>query len=1118
MKVWSQSKPGILSWCPLREESRLFADATPNGTGSPSVLSLKRFNFVGLAPTVETVHTFNDKSPFTSLDWAVHTTQSLGYIAAGHQDGHISILSPGQKSVISTIKTGSQSPVHTISININQTAAFLSVTADNVVQAWDVQNLAEGKNIPVNFSSGLSSGDITAATWHKKSSCFSIFALCDSTGLSTIWDMRAGRPTHSFADSQFKFPLSDIVFSPTNMAHLATASSDQRNSVVLVWDIRNTASPMKRLHGHSGGVTKIEWPSADDRILISAGKDGKVIAWDVESSNQLSSVFEPSSVITQIKWSPFIPGAVLSSTQASEQLYSFTDPSAGSKIPLKQPHFHYIPGGVDVAFDGRIFQYTDKTIKSFLHQEQISEINDFKEFVDALENKDMKSFVQRKTEESKDQEVEHNIWEIIGESMHPETFKEKMCQKLGVAKSNFVQQVKKASAAPEKAAEAPRSSSMELFGPPAGESDLFGSAENSLFGAPPPDAQLFPQNASAEEDVFSDKYQPFRVLPEKEGDEAGYVITKALISGDIQAAVDCAFEAGRYADAIVIASCGSQEFLDQTRQRYLKLQSSSPLIRLVSDVLGNNLDQFVRYAKTEDWKEIFAVLCNFAEDNFEELSAQLGNRIIAERNDYRSALVCFVAARNFEMVQQCLFQIYEQQNLSEGNPTATILIVLEKLCAMAGDKSCDVIAPLAHSFLQHIVQSGHKNEAIRFLDAIPTNRTLSDLKNAIVGEPRAQKRSTPQQTPNVKAVPPKPQVFQQQVSNVFTPAPQPMPAPVQPAPQNLGPQAYLISPVAIPPAPVAKPQIFNPAANAPAVQPQPAYVPNPNPSAVPPPNSHDPRQRGRPTSYVPPPPPTASQVQNNDAHLIPVAAPQPVPSSPVSNPVPAFPVPSTNTTYTQPELYTPFQPQQQPVSVAPPPPSSKAVINKPPTINIVAPRPVQQPQPQYQAPGQSGPVLTPPPPSQAHISVPPPMPAQPYQVPAHVPQQVQSPMSVPEQVPEPVAPRSPEATIDEVPEDTKPLVQGFLHFIDMADSRQDKTPQVKKAIQDARAKFPYVCAAFRDREVPEPLQTELANFFTKLEENDIQGAQQIRKQQVLKYMTQCKNVVLLMNYLQNALA
>ena len=89
-------------------------------------------------------------------------------------------------------------------------------------------------------------------------------------------------------------------------------------------------------------------------------------------------------------------GHHFSSDQTSTQLYSFADPAMESLSTFKAPHFHHRKSGVDVAFDGRIYQFNDTKINSFVHQEQIAEASDFVHFVEALERKTMPIFVNEK--------------------------------------------------------------------------------------------------------------------------------------------------------------------------------------------------------------------------------------------------------------------------------------------------------------------------------------------------------------------------------------------------------------------------------------------------------------------------------------------------------------------------------------------------------------------------------------------------------------------------------------------------------------------------------------------------------------------------------------------------
>jgi len=1078
MKVWSSNGSSFSSWCPIREESRLFASCPI----SESVLSLQRMNFLDINPVAELVHNFQLSSPACSIDWSTHASQNLGYIAAGQKDGTITLVSPGKLEKLSVLSYH-KNPVNILAFNPNQTSALLSVSEDNELSVWDLSNPTNSKRISVGGNQKFATGDITGAAWHRKAAYFSIFSLCDNTGLSTVWDIRNGRSTHSFADSQFKFPLSSITFSPSNPFYIATACNDQRNSVVCLWDLRNISSPMKKLHGHGSGVSKIEWIDADDRVLLSAGRDGKIIAWNVETGDQLGSIIDSSSPIIDMKFSPFIQGAVLSSSQTSTQMFSFTDPSIGSKTPLVQPKFHYCPSGVDITFDGRIFQYNEQKVKSFIHQENIAEVSDFLNFVEALESKNLNSFVQKKANDSQT-ETEKKAWSVISLSMNPESFKENILHELGLSKKDFSALV-----------DQPSQQNVNDFD--TNGDSLFASAQNleesvSVFGTP----------SNQPDDVFGDVFSPFRVLPKSKDDEFGRVITQALISGDLVSAIDCAFKCERYADAILIASCGPKELFESTRARYIK-QMSSPLTRIVSNIIENRLDNLVRYAKTKDWKEIFSVLCNFADKDFAGLSAILGRRLIAERNDYSSALICFVAARDFEMVQQCLFQIYENELNYDSSSAPIVLVVMEKLCAMAGSKAGDVVAPLARSFLQHIIQSGHKQDAIRFVNALPPNPQLIELKNALIGEsPKPSPKTNTQPSKNVVSPP---QNNNAPSNNTVSP----------PSVSTYIPNNSTVGRPDSIGAPKPETSIFKPN----FVAPQPSEMSNKPPKG-------DPRQRGPSRGYQPPPPPKVGE-QTSGPMLVNVEKLSHNVTSPSSNPgsnTPSFvnpntlpPVPNPISGTFTPSFANPTMMPSSPNPVLSPPPPTAPVIIAPPSIPKVTPPVISEmPRPSMntsylEPPPTAIPTIIAPPPVSSTL---PPKPITPFNVPGNNTPQFVSTVPAPEPVP---VQKSQEGTIEEVPQQYQLLMSKLSQLMSAIEARQDLNPAAKKALIDAKQKLPHVYAAFRDESVPEELIRQLELFVEKIQSGDIGGASEIKKLVYVKYLNKSRPTALLMNYILNSI-
>ena len=1056
MKVHSINTPSVVSWCPNRQGSRLFASGTTKDNQTNPTLSLYQFNFLGVSPTTELIHVFEAESHFTSIDWLNHPSQELGYIAAGHQSGQVTIYSPSKKQLVSKSSLH-KSPINILSINPNQTAAFLTVSADNDLSVWNVQNLANPTKFYPSGQSKPSQAEITGAAWHRKPEYLSIVATCENSGLTNVLDIKSGRQTHSFADSQYKFPLSDVTFSPNSAFHLATSCSDSRNSVILLWDLRNISSPIKRISGHSSGVSTIIWPESDERLLISAGKDGKIISWNLETSEQLSSVFDNSSPISQLKWSPYMHGSILACNQTSTQLYSFADPTINSKSSFNLPKYHYIPSGIDISFDGRIFQYNENKIKSFIHQEQVAEVNEFVEFVQALEEQNLKEFVEKKKENAEN-EVEKNTWSLISISMNPDTFKENILNSIGMSKDDLI--------IPELKLEKnePENNDEESFNLFSGSKSI--EESTNIFSEPPQD------------DVFGDKFSPFRILPKENDDSIGRVITQALISGNLQAAIDHAFMSERYADAILISSCGSKELFENTRLRYIRKNSSS-LTRIVSDIIDNKLENIVRYGKTKEWKQIFAILCNYAKDDFSELSANLGRRLISERSDYSSALICFVAANDFEMIQKCLFKIYETELDADSSSAPIVLLVIEKLCAISGLKSSEVIAPLANSFLQHIIQSGHKEEVIRFINALPQNKQFLDLKSALIGENQKPQPQPKKPQPNLQ---PKPQ--NQQIT---------MKEPVRNEP---------------PPSSIYKPTNSN--------QPTPApTIPN-----------VDPRQRGPQRNYQPPPPPkVGEQVTGPTFHSVEKPINNnttPITSfNPINNTPPTFnqpPINNTPPTFNQPPINNTFNFNPNPTpQFTSPPPSLNPTIITPPTFQKVTPPPIL---PVENKPFNNQPYIEPPPPAQPTINTPPPVK---IVLPPKINNNNLPPInsSINENIssipPQPIQPKSLEGKIEDVPQQFQSLMASINQLINSIESKQELTAAIRKALGDAKSKLTFVYAEFRDEKIPMEVVKILDLFLQKALGGDIIGAGDIKKKAATLYMSKSRNIVLLMANLNSAL-
>ncbi|KAF5370333.1 hypothetical protein D9758_007002 [Tetrapyrgos nigripes] len=124
------------------------------------------------------------------------------------------------------------------------------------------------------------------------------------------------------------------------------------------------------------------------------------------------------------------------------------------------------------------------------------------------------------------------------------------------------------------------------------------------------------------------KNNTFRIYPSDES-ETERLVTKALVVGDIESAVELCMSSDRFADALLLAVRGGPELLQKTQQAYFERQTiSSPYLRLFQSIVTNDLIDIVQNADLQEWQEIFVVLCTFAsKEEFPGLAEQLGRRL-----------------------------------------------------------------------------------------------------------------------------------------------------------------------------------------------------------------------------------------------------------------------------------------------------------------------------------------------------------------------------------------------------------------------------------------------------------------------------------------------------------
>jgi protein transport protein SEC31 len=163
--------------------------------------------------------------------------------------------------------------------------------------------------------------------------------------------------------------------------------------------------------------------------------------------------------------------------------------------------------------------------------------------------------------------------------------------------------------------------------------------------------------------------------------ETDRLITRAVVLGDFESAVDLCLSTDRLSDALLFAICGGGDLLLRTQQAYFKRQSkSTSYLRLLESIVGEDLRAVVDSVSLDEWTSVIVVLCTFAKaEDFRPLCEALGARLEegwskseseAAKEFRRHATLCYLAAGNLEKVSRIWITEQEEEVQSSDKEDA----------------------------------------------------------------------------------------------------------------------------------------------------------------------------------------------------------------------------------------------------------------------------------------------------------------------------------------------------------------------------------------------------------------------------------------------------------------
>uniref|UniRef100_A0A674MM27 Protein transport protein Sec31A n=1 Tax=Takifugu rubripes TaxID=31033 RepID=A0A674MM27_TAKRU len=817
MKLKEIKRTAIQSWSPAQHHPIFLATGTSAQQLDASFSTNASLEFFELDFTepcldMKSCGSFTSSHRYHKLVWGPHGMDDSGHpsgvLIAGSENGDVILYDPakimaGESDVIIAESDRHTGPVRALDINPFQTNLVASGGNESEIYIWDLNNFGSPmtpgpKTQPVE--------DISFVSWNRQVQ--HILASANPSGRASVWDLRKNDLIIKVSDHSNRMHCSGLAWNPEVATQLILASEDDRMPVIQMWDLRFATSPLKILENHTRGVLSIAWSMADPELLLSCGKDSRILCWNPNTAEVLYELPTSSQWCFDIQWCPRNP-AVLSaagfdghidifsimggSSQAQSQRHadqistSFgnMDPfGTGQTLPplqlpqaaapsatitqmKKPPKWIRRPVAASFGFGGKLVslenpkpnpQQPQQHGPHVVHISQVVTETDFLKRSDQLQatlnTGTFVDFCQGKIGAAVN-EFEKTLWSFLKANFESDV-RRKYLELLGYNKEELALKVRYPVATPE-----PQS------------------------------------DGEATECLVVVKYI-FDLLSDVDG-----LITQALLTGNFEGAVELCLHDNRMADSIILAIAGGPELLEKTQKKYFT-KTHSKITKLISAVVMKDWHDILQTCELQNWKEALAAVMTYARpEEFSSLCDLLGGRLEAAENIQlrAQACLCYICAGNIEKLVSCWSRAQDGHcplSLQDLVEKVVVLQQAVEVTQKSGPAAIGIL--LAEKMSQYanlLASQGSLSTAIKYLpdntNQVAIQQLRERLSRALGQQAAAPSASTHVRKAQPATAQPLPQhsftpIQPAMVPRPAAPAPVPVPTPAASAPAH--PQYY----------------------------------------------------------------------------------------------------------------------------------------------------------------------------------------------------------------------------------------------------------------------------------------------------------------------------------------
>ncbi|NP_955824.2 protein transport protein Sec31A [Danio rerio] len=773
MKLKEINRTAIQAWSPAQQHPIYLAagtsaqqlDATFSTNASLEIFEL---DLADSALAMKSCGSFSSPHRYHKLVWGPHGIENQGLpsgvLIAGGENGNIilydaSKIIAGDSEVIILQSEKHTGAVRALDVNSFQSNLVASGGNESEIYIWDLNN----------FSSPMTPGpktqpqeDISCVAWNKQVQ--HILASASPSGKASVWDLRKNDLIIKVSDHSNRMHCSGLAWNPEVATQLVLASEDDRMPVIQMWDLRFATSPLKVLENHTRGILAIAWSVADPELLLSCGKDNRILCWNPNTAEVLYELPTSTQWCFDIQWCPRNP-AVLSAAafdghisiysimggsndnannlQADQLSSSFgnMDPFGTGKTlpplqlpqqtspqstitPLKKPpKWIRRPVGASFAFGGKLVtldnikptaQQPQQTAAHVVHISQVVTETDFihrsNQLQTTLNAGNFLEYCQNKIETVQN-EFERTVWSFLKVNFE-EDARLKYLELLGYEKEELALKIASALEGNCKPKEADMDKE-EVLAEEEADSDL----------------DDIPVN---EEEPVVEETSNTEVPPAPASDAINLkvsqdidgLITQALLTGDYEAAVNLCLHDNRMADGIILAIAGGPELLAKTQRKYFS-KTESKISKLISAVVMKDWLDILETCDLQNWKEALAAVMTYAKpEEFSALCGLLGSRLESSEDVelQAQACLCYICAGTVEQLVSFWTKTQDSCSPLSLQELVEKVVVLQRAVEKAqGAVPADMGALLAEKMNQYaslLASQGSLQTAISYL---PTN-------------------------------------------------------------------------------------------------------------------------------------------------------------------------------------------------------------------------------------------------------------------------------------------------------------------------------------------------------------------------------------------------------------